>query len=179
MSRELLTLRDGEIALRSWRDEDAPAIAAACSDAQVRRWLPVPNPYSEADGLEYVRGCRARWERGPDAPFAIVDVDSDRVLGSIDRHGPDGHRASIGYWLAPHARGRGIATRAVTLLTGWTFVASETVRLEIRVAAGNGASAAVAERAGFRREGTLRSWELLHGVPTDYVFFSMVRGVDV
>ena len=88
--RDVPILTDGEIALRAWRDEDAGGVAMACSDPEVRRWLPVPNPYGEADGLEYIRGCRARWDRGPDAPFAIVARDTDRVLGSIDRHGPDG-----------------------------------------------------------------------------------------
>jgi RimJ/RimL family protein N-acetyltransferase len=30
-------------------------------------------------------------------------------------------RAAIGYSLAPHARGRGVATRAIRLIAGWAF----------------------------------------------------------
>lgn len=39
----------------------------------------------------------------------------------------------------------------------------------------NDASQAVAMRAGFAREGTLRAWDLAGDVPADVVMFSLLR----
>ena len=65
-------------------------------------------------------------------------------------------QSSVGYWLAAAARGRGLSTRAVTLMTGWLFeLGAAPVFLTIQ--SENAASTAVARRAGFRFEGTLRA----------------------
>jgi RimJ/RimL family protein N-acetyltransferase len=68
----------------------------------------------------------------------------------------------IGYWLAPGARGRGFATRAVILLTRWLFELGA-ARVFLTIVAGNEPSVDVARRAGFAYEGTMRS----HGVWQD------------
>ena len=51
----------------------------------------------------------------------IADRGDDRLLGMIgliaDRH--DAERAEIGYWVAPGPAGRGVATRALGLLSRW------------------------------------------------------------
>ena len=70
--------------------------------------------------------------------------------------------AQIGYWLAPTARGRGFATRAVILLTRWLFDQGA-ARVFMSIVAGNEPSVEVARRAGFLYEGTMRS----HGVWLD------------
>ncbi len=62
--------------------------------------------------------------------------------------------AEIGYWVAPHARRRGVAVRAVELLTAWTFAQLPIERIELMPYVGNAASAAVARRAGYVHEGT-------------------------
>jgi RimJ/RimL family protein N-acetyltransferase len=67
--------------------------------------------------------------------------------------------AQIGYWIAANARGRGYATRAVTLLTHWLFDLGA-ARVFLTIVAENEESIAVARRAGFVYEGTMRS----HGV---------------
>jgi RimJ/RimL family protein N-acetyltransferase len=68
----------------------------------------------------------------------------------------------IGYWLAPRARGRGYATRAVILLTRWLFELGA-ARVFMTIVTGNEPSVEVARRAGFAYEGTMRS----HGVWRD------------
>jgi RimJ/RimL family protein N-acetyltransferase len=49
-------------------------------------------------------------------------------------------RASIGYWLVPAARGRGIATRAVRLLASWAFDELSIERLTLTCGPDNHAS---------------------------------------
>lgn len=70
--------------------------------------------------------------------------------------------AHIGYWLAADAQGRGIMTRAVTALCLYGFTKRDFHRQVIYCAEGNRASAAVAERCGFRFEGIARDGEWLY-----------------
>lgn len=172
-----LELRDGDVVLRRWRTEDAAAVTVACQDPEISRWIPViPLPYGLGDAVEFLAEAADEWRIGSSRAFAIVDAH-DRLLGAVTLHGPEGHLAEIGYWLAPDARGRGVATRAVRLLTRHAFdVEPSLVRIGLRTLRGNDASAHVAERCGFTLEGTLRSLEPVHGALADVVVYSLLRG---
>ena len=154
-------LTDGVVALRPFRAEDAPAITAACQDPDTQHWIPlIPVPYTEADARRYVLMTLQAWHDGGSAEFAIVDPDSDRLIGSIGLHlGPNPRRHAIGYWVAADSRGRGYATRAVRLITSWGFQQLHIERLALWTLPGNVASQLVAERAGFRFEALARNWE--------------------
>jgi RimJ/RimL family protein N-acetyltransferase len=170
-------LRDEGIVLRPWRMDDAPAVEVACRDPEIAHWIPfVPRPYTRADAEEYLRGAI---ESGDERrAFAIADAGSDEVLGSIDI-GVNSmqYRGHIGYWVAPPARGRGVCTRALRLLSRWAFEDLGLQRVELITDPDNVASQRVAEKAGFRREGVLRS-HLLHpdGRRRDSVLFSLLPG---
>ena len=103
-------------------------------------------------------------ESGFLTPFVIVDGGGEgRILGglTLTRYDPARARVELGYWLFPEARGRGIATRVVRAVADEAF-ANGIARLEAVARPENSASIRVLERAGFRREGTLRSL-LPHG----------------
>jgi ribosomal-protein-alanine N-acetyltransferase len=108
----------------------------------------------------------------------IAGAQSDRLLGSIGVHWGSAadRRWFIGYWLAPDARGRGIITTAVRLLSEWAFANLPADRLEITVDPANSASRAVAERAGYSFEGVLRSHTLIKGRRRDMAVYSLLRG---
>jgi RimJ/RimL family protein N-acetyltransferase len=164
------------IALRSWRLEDVPAVAAACQDPEIPRWIPfVPSPYTDEDAENYVREClKAGEER---RPFAIVDPKSDLLLGAIDMRVSPIRNGHIGYWVVAEARGRGVCTAALRALSKWALDDLELGRLELLTDPDNVASQRVAEKVGFRREGILRS-HLLHrdGRRRDSVMFSLLPG---
>ena len=110
-------LADEAIVLRLPREADAPAIAEACADPEIGRWLPVPVPYTLADARAYLRTVADGWQSGVDCIFAIEERAGGALAGLIDLHrGAAPGRARVGYWLAPAARGRGLATRAVRLV---------------------------------------------------------------
>ena len=165
------------IRLRPWRLDDAPAITAACQDPDIAHWIPfVPRPYTHADAISYIRTCL---ESGDERqPFAIVDEVTDELLGSIDM-GVNAHfyRGHIGYWIVPAARGRGVCTTALRLLSAWALEDLGLQRLELVTDPDNAASQRVAEKAGFRREGILRA-HLRHpdGRIRDSVMFSLLPG---
>ena len=173
---ERRSLTDGVVTLRPWRHEDAPAVFEACQDPEIPRFVPIPQPYTIDDARWFVDHSAAESGTSPSAHYAIVDPSTDALLGAISRHGPAGHRAAIGYWLAPAARGRGVATRAVRLLVDETFATTPTIRLELYTDVENARSGRVALRAGFEPEGVRRAWDLdRDGRPTDAMFYVIVR----
>jgi RimJ/RimL family protein N-acetyltransferase len=89
----------------------------------------------------------------------------------------DDSLAEVGYWTVAEARGRGIATRAVRLVTRWALRDVGVVRMQLRAAAENEASQRVAERAGFVKEGVLRSarFDRRAGKRRDFVLYSLLR----
>jgi RimJ/RimL family protein N-acetyltransferase len=173
----MMELEDGDLLLRSWRMEDAPAVEAACREAEIAYWIPyIPRPYTRRDAEAYLAACV---ESGDDRyAFAVVDARTDELLGSIDM-GVNAHeyRGHVGYWIARDARGKGVCTRALRTLARWAFDELRLQRLELITDPENVASRRVAEKVGFRREGILRA-HLRHpdGRIRDSVMFSLLPG---
>jgi RimJ/RimL family protein N-acetyltransferase len=162
-----VTLRDGDLLLRPWLPEDAPAVFAACQDEQIQRWTLVPSPYSEQDAVEFVGGSEARWAAGTPS-FAAVDAGTGHLLGSIGvvSHAETGD-PEIGYWVAADARGRGVATRATVTVCGWLFEQQGATRVVWHAVVGNTVSRRAAEAAGFVVEGTARQGMVHRGERVD------------
>jgi RimJ/RimL family protein N-acetyltransferase/nitrite reductase/ring-hydroxylating ferredoxin subunit len=169
-------LSDGVIALRPFKAEDAPAITAACQDPEIQHWVPIiPVPYTETDARGFILLTLQAWHDGTGYEFAIADPATDQYLGSCGLHRDHGgSRHAVGYLVAPEARRRGYATRALRLLTRWAFDQLDIRRLALWTLPGNVASQSVAQKAGFRFEGLARNWETDRDERSiDAVMFSM------
>jgi RimJ/RimL family protein N-acetyltransferase len=168
-----MELRDGELVLRSWTENDVPALVAGCNDPEIAYWIPMmPHPYTDADALAFLSG-----EVLPDQLKLAVEVDGAVVGGigmSLNSHG---YKGTIGYWVAAAARGLGICTRAVRLLARHGLDDLELQRIDLVTDPDNAASQRVAEKVGFQREGVLRA-HLRHpdGRLRDSVMFSLLPG---
>jgi RimJ/RimL family protein N-acetyltransferase len=152
---------DGVVALRPWRASDIAAITAAGQDADIQRWTMVPDDYTEEDARSFVARADASRDAGEALELAVVDAaNADEVLGAVALVSIewDDEQAEIGYWTAPHARRRGVAVRAVRVLSDWSFAHLGLARLQLMPYAENAASQRVAEGAGYTREGVLRSY---------------------
>jgi RimJ/RimL family protein N-acetyltransferase len=170
-----VTLTDGVVTLRMVRPTDADAVYRACQDPLIARFVPIPQPYTREIAKEFAESGPEEWARGEHV-FAIVDAATDELLGAIARHPPRGHHVQFGYWVAPWARGRGVATRALRLIVDWTLETTDLVRLELYTDIDNDASGRVALRAGFEREGVRRAWERdRDGHLRDAVFYVRLR----
>ena len=167
---------DGVVTLRAFRAEDAAAITLACQDPEVARWIPIiPVPYTEQDARRFILLTLTAWADGTSYEFCIADAGTDRYLGSVGIHPtPEATRFAVGYLVAPAARGRGVATRAVDLAVRWAFGNLVVDRLSLWTLPGNLASQRVAEKSGFRYEGVLRNaQDGRGGASLDRVMFSM------
>jgi RimJ/RimL family protein N-acetyltransferase len=113
------------------------------------------------------------WAAGDRAGFAVLDGAAAAVgFAAFVRLSLEREEGEIGYVIAPEARGRGIATRAVALLTRWGFDELGLRRIELRIDPRNAASGRVAERAGYVREGVLRSVAFKEGLRADVAVWS-------
>jgi RimJ/RimL family protein N-acetyltransferase len=169
-----MELRGEGVVLRPWRIEDVPAVTAACQDPEIARWLQlVPQPYTEADARFYIQDCMDAPEERK--PFAITDTETGNVIGSIDMRINRMATGHIGYWLAAEARGRGLTTAALRALSRWAIEDLGLGRVELVTDPDNIASQRVAEKAGFQREGVLRSMLVNRdGSRRDGVMFSLL-----
>jgi RimJ/RimL family protein N-acetyltransferase len=116
-------------------------------------------PYLRAHAQGYVEANTVEgWRAGSGDSFAVVDSVSNDLLASIGivRMDSDAKVAEVGYWTVPAARGKGVATQAVQIVSRWVFEELGVERLEWLAAVGNEASRKVAEKAGFTIEGVLR-----------------------
>jgi RimJ/RimL family protein N-acetyltransferase len=148
---------DGVVTLRRWRSSDAADVARACSDHETARWLPVPVPYTLEAAAGYVEGIvPTEWAAGTAANVAVTDATTGELLGAVGLTLRSG-LGEVGYWTAPWARRRGVATRAARLHAAWGLEELSLPRVELLADVGNTASQRVAEQAGFTREGVLRA----------------------
>jgi RimJ/RimL family protein N-acetyltransferase len=170
-------LAAGGIRLRPWREADLPAALRGTRDPLVPRFTRVPDENTPEQLRTYFEGHETERESGVALHQAIADAQSDAFLGAISllRFVWDDARCEVGYWLAPEGRGRGAATTGTRLLATWALTSLGLERVDLHAARDNVASQRVAERAGFTREGVLRSHESLKGRRNDIVVFSLIR----
>lgn len=153
-------LTDGVVLLRHLRDDDARSIIDALGDEEISRWIQViPFPYTNADATEFLSMAASLRASGVGTHLAIENAASGRFLGLISLLDldPEQRHATAGYWVAREARGRGVATSALRLVSDWAFEVLAVERLELTTAVDNVASRRVAEKAGYRLEGIMRS----------------------
>jgi RimJ/RimL family protein N-acetyltransferase len=168
-------LSDAELRLRPWSLGDVPAVTAACQDPEISRWTVVPHDYTDQHATEFIATRESDRLAGRELALAVVDP-GDALLGAIGMSNFDwhDHRGEIGYWMAREARGHGLGTRAVRLVSRWAIDALALERVELLANPANEASQRLAERAGFTREGLLRRYRTRHGVREDLVMFSLL-----
>lgn len=169
-------LADDVVALRPWRESDVPAQLNAFKDSGFQEFSDW-EPHTESDARRQLEDLEHARGRGESVSFALVEPrDDDVVLGgaSLNDLNLTVRRAAIGYWLAPYARGAGVATHAVRLIAEWAFGDLGVARLEITCGPDNVASQRVAERCGFTREGVMRSHMPFKGTRRDTVLFSLL-----
>ena len=153
-------LQQGQLVLRGFTDADANLVAEASADPLIPLITSVPAAPADTGAVRaFLDRQHERLATGQGYSFAIADAATDTGLGQIGLW-PLGHgRASVGYWVATAARRRGIAHAATTLVSGWGLTLPDLHRLELYVEPWNEGSWRAAERAGYVREGLLRSWQ--------------------
>jgi RimJ/RimL family protein N-acetyltransferase len=153
-----------------------PAFEDLVREADVLRFTMVPTRPDRNFTATWIARYERGWSEGSRAGFAILDGEGTPIgfagIFGLDEPGAEGE---IGYIVGPESRGRGVAGRAVTLLTRWGFDELGLERIELRIDTKNTASARVAERAGYRLDGVLRWKHFKEGLRADLGVWSRLR----
>jgi len=153
-------------------------LAALLADADAQRYLRVPVPVPPGFVDNWVRQYDAGRIDGTQEGFAIVDSADGSFLGIavMPQFGQETRTAELGYAVAPAARGRGVATQALRLLTDWALTELGALRLELLISIDNEPSKRVASACGYVREGVLRSLYFKQGRRQDTEIWSRLPG---
>lgn len=137
-------------------EADIDAVDEACQDAEIQRFTTVPSPYLRRHAEEFLARAAEWWTEDAEATWAIRVGGALAGMIGLSRLASGG--PEIGYWMARPHRARGLLTEAARAVVDWGLdpAGLGAARIEWRAMVGNVASARVAQRLGFRYEGTLR-----------------------
>jgi RimJ/RimL family protein N-acetyltransferase len=110
------------------------------------------------DSEAYARKARSEFMLRTNLALLLFRRDDGRFVGASGLHRIvwDVPMFEIGYWVRTSLTGRGYATEAARRIADFAFDELDAERVEIWCDARNAASAAVARRAGFELEATMR-----------------------
>ncbi|MFD2686346.1 GNAT family N-acetyltransferase [Streptomyces phyllanthi] len=167
-----LQLQGFGLRLREWHDDDVTALVSVYDNPEVARWTPVPSPFDTDTALAYLAAAQVKRADGRGVQLAIT-TDGRWPLGEVllFRSLNDPRDVELAYGVGPAHRGRGLASKAVRLVTEYATLHLNPRRVVLRIEAENTASEAVARSAGFEltddepvlrrhkdREVVLRTW---------------------
>jgi ribosomal-protein-serine acetyltransferase len=135
----------------------------------------VPNMQTEIDSQNYIANCEMLSALGKEVSFVILL--NEELVGRIGLHHLDqaNRKASIGYWLTKNAEGNGIILKSCRKLIPYGFEKLHLQRIEITAAVENSRSQAIPEKLHFKKEGILRSAELINNRYHDLVVYSILK----
>jgi ribosomal-protein-serine acetyltransferase len=169
---------DDELDLGLLERADAPALGALveANRAYLRPWMPWAADTSANATLAFIEQ-RALPAIETANGFEVGLWWRGRLVGSGGLHSVRATplRGSLGYWLAEHAQGHGLATRAMRAVLDKAFADHGFERVDLRADVGNLASRGVAERLGLRFEGILRREYWNGSAYVDLAVYALVR----
>ncbi len=174
------TLTGSLVRLEPLEQRHAAGLAAASAvDPSLYQWSPVPQGVAAA--TEYIARAAAWRDAGTAAPFAIIRLADNLVIGSTrlwdlaNWAWPEGHPrhglktpdvCEIGYtWLTKSATRTGVNTEAKRLLLTHAFETWQALRVCLHTDARNQRSRAAIARIGGKFEGILRA----HRMASDFI----------
>lgn len=165
----------GEWQIRSFRSEDAEALARYADNRNVSRNLrdAFPYPYTLAHAETWISLVA---QQATETDFAIAS-EAELIGGIGLQRQRDVHRRSgeIGYWLGEPFWGLGIATAALRAFTEYAFEEFDLLRVYGYVYEWNPASARVMEKAGYQCEARLKKSVSKDGQIIDQFLYAITR----
>ena len=160
------------VALEPLGEAHLEALGELLADPAVERFTRLGPPRPEA-AQELLDRYRQGALEGTRSGFAIIcGADGFGGVALAPEIDAEAATVELGYIVAARLRGRGVASQALALISGWAFAELGACRLELLIDVDNAPSRRVAERCGFQREGLLRSLHVTPGVRRDVELWS-------
>lgn len=176
LPKEMPVITLPPIVLRAFRDEDVGLVQSVAGDALIALITTVPASGDASDARAYIERQHDRLASGAGYSFAIADAITSEAVGQAGLwlRNLDEGRVSTGYWVAAQFRQRHYATAALQAISRWGLSLDGVHRIELYVEPWNRGSWRAAERAGYVREGLLRSWQQVGNERRDMYMYSLV-----
>ncbi|MFW5432956.1 GNAT family N-acetyltransferase [Paenibacillus apiarius] len=174
---QLPILKTARTLLRKMSLHDAEDMFLYCADSEVSRFTTWPIHRTMADTHQFLEFVIQRYDRGEIAPWGIVDLESDRLIGTCGfvNWKPSHARAEIGYVLARDYWNQGYMTEVVNEVIRYGFHTMKLVRIEARCHLDNAGSTKVLEKCGLQFEGVLRKHLFNKGRYEDVKQYSIIN----
>ncbi|MGZ4291704.1 MAG: GNAT family N-acetyltransferase [Gaiellaceae bacterium] len=171
-------LADDAIRLQPLSRALVPEMGWVLGDPDIDRFTFIPSQPDGAFLAAWLGRYENGWADGSCAGFAVREVSDGSVIGfaAFVQLDLDKQQGEIGYVVDAAARGRGVASRAVDLLTRWGFDELALERIELHIDSANEPSARVADRSGYRLEGVLRNTYFKEDRRSDVAIWARLRG---
>lgn len=128
-----------------------------------------------SESIKFIEYCIKKRDFGQPGNYAIVEKESQKMIGTIEVHSYKGHKGEIGFVLHPDFWNRGIMTEAAKMLIIYAFEILEIKRLSYNYFLNNMRSKRVCEKLGFKFEGILRNkFQLYDGTLIDEAVSSLI-----
>jgi ribosomal-protein-alanine N-acetyltransferase len=164
-----------DVALRRLVPADKTILAALADNRKIFDNLRdfFPHPYLEENAREFITRCQ---KEAPPVTFAVeYKGELTGVVGLVLQSDIYRLSAEIGYWIGEPYWGKGIATRAVKLITEYAFDKLKLVRIYSGVFHTNKASLRVLEKNGFSLEGVFKKSMIKNEKLLDEIRFGLVN----
>lgn len=161
MSEVLYTER---LMLRPIVDADEQRIVEILGNYEVSKWLSsVPHPFGPQDVKTRDAQGKTRW------PDVMAISHNGSFVGAIS------NSPHIGYWLAPEAQGKGVATEVVAAVCRFAFEDQDRQELVSGHYADNHASRRVLEKCGFVKEREGQQFSLARQEKRAHIWVKLTR----
>jgi ribosomal-protein-alanine N-acetyltransferase len=183
LRRERPALQGKRVSLRLPVRGDYREWAALRGDSRsfLERWEPrwATDELSRSAWRQRMRRYREDFSAGTAIAFLIFDNATGSLVGGITlghiRHGV-AQSGQIGYWMGERHAGKGFMSEAIALVASYAFDTLRLHRIEAACIPDNARSIRVLEKAGFRREGLLRSYLRINGSWQDHYLYALIAG---
>lgn len=169
--------RSGGVILRPLCAADVRMLCELSTDPYVPLISTLPANATEQQGYEFIERQADRLVSGLGYSFCVADHFTHEGLGTagVWITAPETGRATLGYAVAPSARGRGVATDALRAATTFAWTLPQLVRLELYIEPWNSRSIGAADAADYRQEGLLRSHQPIGSRRADMLLFANLK----
>lgn len=165
------------VTLRTWRTEDAGALASILNNPHVLKNLRdgIPFPYTEADAADYIRAMLSADAGGTFAYAVCADGKVVGGIGAFRQQNIHSRTAELGYYLDEAYWNRGVMTEAVRQLCQKLLAETDLLRIYAEPFCCNTGSCRVLEKAGFLCEGKMRCNAVKDGNIMDMALYARVK----
>ena len=163
------------VSLRPFSSMDIDDFMEWATDDEVTKYMMWNSYTSRSDAESFFKNVVEKH------PWFKAICLGEKTIGSITLDkgkGPHSCKAELGYVIARRYWGKGLATRAISLVIQTAFTDLDIERIEAYVDPSNIGSQRVLEKNGFVREGLLKNYIIQKGEVRDRFIFALLKQVS-